>query len=136
MIAPEIHKAVHERIACPYCAEMIQPLATVCPFCRGPLINGRAVHPAHESRLKNRSRKSHVPDKSFVSSAVIVALLYLLCWPVSLVLNIVWYNEAKDLERTTGREPDGKGCLLATLVVGIILAVLSVIGIMAKASRM
>lgn len=116
-----------DRVACPYCAEPIHAAATICPHCRGPVSHGKAVHPA-----QRRGPAKHVPTpRSFTSLAVICALLYLLCWPLSLILNIFWYNEAGSIERETGQEPEGKGCLLATLIVGILLLGLLFIGFFA-----
>jgi len=119
------------RVACPYCAEPILLAATICPRCRGPVIQGKAVHPAH----RPAKRVAPVIEKSFISYAVICMLLYLLCWPLSLILNIMWYVEAKALENETGREPDGKGCLFVMLFVGVIILALIVIGMVTRAGQ-
>ena len=114
----------NERLPCPYCAEMIRPAASICPFCKGSLSGG--VPPLPPDRLPVRRTPPQV--KSFVSLAVICALLYLLCWPVGLILNLMWYGEAGNIQKDTRVEPEGKGCLLATLIVGFILLALVFIG--------
>ena len=120
-----------ERVPCPYCGELILLAATICPRCRGPVIQGKAVHPAH----RPAKRVAPVIEKSFISYAVICMLLYLLCWPLSLILNIMWFAEAKAVENEIGREPDGKGCLFVMLFVGVVFLALIIVGIVVNAGH-
>jgi hypothetical protein len=55
--------------------------------------------------------------RSFTTPAVITMILYFVFWLPGLIVNLVYLNEARALQRQTGREPDGKGCLVALLVV-------------------
>ncbi|MBN1574103.1 MAG: FHA domain-containing protein [Deltaproteobacteria bacterium] len=69
------------------------------------------------------------PYKSYLGMSFLVLGLYILVitWPVGLILNLVFYFEAKKFERAYGNPPDGKGCLLALLIWQIVMAVLSAI---------
>ena len=73
--------------------------------------------------------------KSFFSYAVIVALLFLLCWPVSLILNVFWYIEARTLERESRQTPEGKGCLQVLLAVSTGILILVIVGLIAGWGR-
>ena len=55
--------------------------------------------------------------KSFTTPAIITLVLYFVFWIRGLIANIVYYNEANSIQKRTGREPEGKGCLLALLIV-------------------
>lgn len=55
--------------------------------------------------------------KSFTTPAIITLVLYFVFWIPGFIANIVYYNEANSIQKRTGREPEGKGCLLALLIV-------------------
>ncbi len=58
------------------------------------------------------------PRRNFTESAVLVLVMYWLFYPVGVILNFVYLSEAGTLQRETGRQPEGRGCLLALLIVG------------------
>ena len=73
--------------------------------------------------------------KSYTGPAVIVFILYWLFWLPGLIVNFMYYNEAKRMERIAGQSLPGVGCLSALLwlnVVGIVLGVLAVLVLMAS----
>jgi hypothetical protein len=55
--------------------------------------------------------------KSYTNSAALTMILYWLCWPIGLVMNLVYLSEANQTHRAVGHSPAGKGCLIALLVV-------------------
>jgi hypothetical protein len=57
------------------------------------------------------------PRRNFTESAVLVLVMYWLFYPVGAILNFVYLSEARAVVRDTGRQPEGRGCLLALLVV-------------------
>ena len=59
------------------------------------------------------------PVPSFRTNAVIAFVLYLLFFLPGLIASAVWWNEARKVERRTGRTPPGKGCLTVMLYWGI-----------------
>jgi hypothetical protein len=67
-----------------------------------------------------------VEPKSFTTPAVITMVLYIVLWLPGLIANILYLNEAKGVQRRTGREPEGMGCLWALLIVFTILPILGV----------
>jgi pSer/pThr/pTyr-binding forkhead associated (FHA) protein len=84
----------------------------------------------------NINVSSPAPYKSYLGMSFLVLGLYILAvtWPVGLVLNLVFYFEAKKFERASGTPPDGKGCLLAMLiwqiamvVIGVVIAVIALL---------
>jgi hypothetical protein len=65
--------------------------------------------------------------KSYTGSAVIVFILYWLFWIPGLIVNWMYYNEAKRMEQIAGHSLPGVGCLTLMLwlnVVGVVLGVL------------
>lgn len=47
-------------------------------------------------------------------------VLYCFFWIPGLLANIVFYNEARAIRRSTGRAPEGMGCLAALFWMNII----------------
>lgn len=84
--------------------------------------------------MKRRTHSSG-PSKSFYPYAIIVALLLLICWPISLIMNVIWYFEAVAAERETRNKPEGKGCLLVLLILSLGLLILIVMGLITGWSR-
>jgi hypothetical protein len=69
-------------------------------------------------------RRINAEQKSFTTPAIITLVLYIVLWLPGLVANIVYLNEANNVQRISGREPEGKGCLIAMLVVFVGLPVI------------
>lgn len=68
---------------------------------------------------EDQIRRAVAEQKSFVGSAVVVLLLYLLCYIPGLIFNIMWMNEARAVKKVTGRSPHGSGCLGVMFFIGI-----------------
>jgi hypothetical protein len=71
-------------------------------------------------------------SKSYLNSAIMSFILYILFWPAGAVMNIIYLNQAKQTQSIIGREPEGKaylsammvGCFwfpIALIVVGLVL---------------
>jgi hypothetical protein len=69
--------------------------------------------------------------KSYTGSAVLVFFLYWLFWFPGLIVNYVYLNEAKRMEKVAGQSLPGTGCLIAMLWLNIIGFVIGVLGICA-----
>lgn len=66
-----------------------------------------------------------VKEESFTSKAITTLVLYFVMYIPGLIANIVFWNEARNVQARTGRAPEGKGCLTAMLImqlVGLVLA--------------
>ena len=64
--------------------------------------------------------------KSYTGSAVLVFFLYWLFWLPGLIVNYIFYREAKQMERTAGQSLPGVGCLsvMPSLnVLGVVLGI-------------
>lgn len=68
------------------------------------------------------------PAKSFTTPAVITMILYLVLWLPGLIANLVYLNEANAARQQSGVEPEGRGCLLALIVVFGLLPLLLIGG--------
>jgi hypothetical protein len=66
-------------------------------------------------------------QKSFTGRAFITWILYWIFYVPGLVMNLVWWNEAKSVKKVTGRSPSGMGCLTFLLIVHIILPIILII---------
>jgi cytosine/uracil/thiamine/allantoin permease len=76
--------------------------------------------------------------KSYTGSAVLVFILYLVFWLPGLIVNLMYYNEAKRMQRIAGQSLPGVGCLSVMLwlnVIAIVLGILAVLVLMASGSR-
>lgn len=65
------------------------------------------------------------PQRDYTSTAILVLILYWVMWLPGLIVNIITLNEANQVERETGRRPEGKGCLVALLWFNVIPAILT-----------
>ena len=68
-------------------------------------------------------RRVNAEQRSFTTPAIITLVLYFVLWLPGLIANIVYLNEASNVQRISGRAPEGKGCLIAMLIVFVGLPV-------------
>jgi len=76
--------------------------------------------------------------KSYTGSAVLVFILYLVFWLPGFIVNLMFYNEAKRMQRIAGQGLPGVGCISVMLwlnVIAIVLGILAVLVLMASGSR-
>jgi len=60
-------------------------------------------------------------QKSYVGKAFLTMFLYYLLWLPGMIMNIVYWSEAKRVRQITGESPSGMGCLLFLLITHLIL---------------
>ncbi len=58
-------------------------------------------------------RRFGAATRSFTTPAIITLVLYFVMWLPGFIANIVYWEEASNVQRITGRSPEGKGCLAA-----------------------
>ena len=66
--------------------------------------------------------------KSYIGAAIAVFLLYGLFWLPGFVANIAYLAEARRMKQIAGQPVSGAGCLWLTLLYGIVLPILAIIG--------
>lgn len=66
------------------------------------------------------------PMRSFRWRAFLALILYFPFFLPGLIANIIWWNQARNLQAATGIAPRGKGCLTVMLVCAVIMMLLSV----------
>jgi hypothetical protein len=66
--------------------------------------------------------------RSYTTPAVITMILYLVLWLPGLIANVVYLSNANDDRRVSGVEPQGRGCLIALVVVFGALPLLACVG--------
>jgi hypothetical protein len=66
--------------------------------------------------------------KSYTGSAVLVFFLYWLLYFPGLIVNYLYYQEAKKMERLAGQGLPGVGCLTAMLWINVIAFALGILG--------
>ena len=69
-------------------------------------------------------RQRAAATRTYVTPAVITLVLYFVFWLPGLVANIVYYMQASNDQALVGRAPEGKGCLVALLVLFVGIPVL------------
>ncbi len=74
-------------------------------------------------------RRFGAATRSFTTRAIITFVLYLVFWLPGAVANIVYWREANNVQRVTGRAPESKGCLVAMLWLFAILPALLVLAL-------
>lgn len=62
-------------------------------------------------------RQRAAATRDYTTPAVITLILYFVCWLPGVIANVIYYLQARQDEALVGREPQGKGCLLALLIV-------------------
>jgi hypothetical protein len=65
--------------------------------------------------------------KSYTGAAVLVFILYWVFWLPGFIVNLIYYNEAKKMEKVAGQSLPGMGCLTIQLALGIIGLILAVV---------
>lgn len=105
-----------DRVVCPHCGGYVE-VGTHCPLCRSPF--GYPSRPVDVHR-------------SFVGQAVVTLVLYFLCWPVGIIANLLWYNEARRVGDATGVDPAGRGCLFVMGVIGVGITALVLLGLVTR----
>lgn len=66
-------------------------------------------------------RRRAAVTRDYTTPAVITLILYFILWLPGAVANVVYYLQARNDEALAGTAPQGKGCLLALLIVFLIL---------------
>jgi len=70
-------------------------------------------------------------QKSFGSKAFLCWVMYWFFWLPGFIMNIVYLNEAKQVEQLTGSKPPGKGCLSLLLFVYVTVPLILLVLILA-----
>jgi len=70
--------------------------------------------------------RAMVSQRSFTTPAVITMVLYFVLYIPGIIANLLYLNEAYQVQRITGQSPPGKGCLITQLFVFVILPVIGV----------
>jgi hypothetical protein len=118
---------------CPNCGQELRDEDQFCPNCGAPRPLETSPDPYSDpygdaaERTETQSNipsfstgpilQAAAPQRSFVTPAVITLALYWFLWFPGLIANIVFWNEAKNVEHVTGKAPEGYGCLLVLFVV-------------------
>ncbi|TVR71581.1 MAG: hypothetical protein EA415_11115 [Sphaerobacteraceae bacterium] len=71
----------------------------------------------HESIDIDYERQRAAATRDYTTPAVITLILYFVCWLPGIIANVIYYLQAQKDEAMIGRAPQGKGCLLALLLV-------------------
>jgi hypothetical protein len=81
----------------------------------------------HDQELdQSRNNESPAPGESYVRYAVLSLVLYFALWVPGFLVNTVYLARALGEERETGRAPEGKGCLIALIIAGMVVPILGV----------
>ena len=80
-------------------------------------------------------RKMALATKSFTGSAILTLVLYFFLWVPGLIANILFYREAREVRRVTGRAPAGMGLLSFMFWASVIPFILLVLVIIPQCSR-
>lgn len=87
------------------------------------VVSPRQPWSERDSSAHHREYRHFAAQRSFTTPAVITLVLYLVLWLPGLIANLVYLQEANNVQRITGEEPEGKGCLVAMLVAFILLPI-------------
>jgi hypothetical protein len=68
-------------------------------------------------RRTRRDRGDVHRRRNFTDNALLCMVMYVLLYPIGFVLNLAYLGEARAYQRLTGEQPEGRGCLLALLIV-------------------
>jgi hypothetical protein len=81
--------------------------------------------PDRENSRQQEQQESS-PSENYVRPAILALVLYFVLWAPGFLVNAVYLSRALGEERRTGKAPEGKGCLIAVLVAGLVVPVLGV----------
>ena len=76
--------------------------------------------------------------KSYTGAAVLTFVLYWLLWLPGFIVNVIYYREAKRMERVAGQNLPGVGCLSIMFwwqIVMLALVALLIFGVCGSSSR-
>ena len=66
-------------------------------------------------------RRTSAQMKSYTGSAIVVLILYWIFWIPGLIANVIYYQEAKRMEKIAGHGLPGVGCLTILLLFNVII---------------
>jgi hypothetical protein len=66
--------------------------------------------------------------KSYTGSSILVLVLYLVLWLPGFIANILYYRDARQMERVAGHSLPGSGCLAVMLWLNVIGFIIGLIG--------
>jgi hypothetical protein len=66
--------------------------------------------------------------KSYTGPSILVLVLYLFLWLPGFIANILYYSDAKRMERIAGYSLPGSGCLAVMLWLNVISFILGLLG--------
>jgi len=98
---------------CPACGESILVEAKLCRHC------GSSADEVARTLVRRSFRRPAPP--SFVSQAVIAFLAYFMGWIPGVILNVIFWADARRLKRETGQEPEGWTALTVMIWVFIVM---------------
>ncbi len=75
----------------------------------------------------NSTERTIARMKSYVLPAVFVLFLYTLGWVPGFIVNLLYYNDAKRMERIAGEGLPGSGCLSLLLWANVAVVVLAIL---------
>ena len=122
---------------CQNCTEALPNDARFCPACGHPRHGQHALASNSFTSLQmpttaqspigrvappswNRAdelQRAMATQRSFVTPAVITLVLYVILWLPGFIANIAYLFEIRNVQRVSGQEPEGKGCLVALFFV-------------------
>ena len=68
--------------------------------------------------------------KSYTGTAILALVLYWLFWPAGFIVNYIYMQEAKRMERVAGQSLPGQGCLIALFWFNLLSLALVIGGIL------
>jgi len=123
---------------CPSCGKETPENSSFCLHCGKPIIAPAAAPggPVQDRTTSiSETKQTAVPGdeitaarmKSYTGSAVLVFFLYWLFYLPGLIVNYMYLQEAKRMEKVAGKSLPGTGCLSVMLWVNVIAIVLGVL---------
>ena len=126
---------------CPSCGKEVPEGSSFCLHCGEPtaapataqstpiLTVDRTLpdHPAAAEFTAADAERSAARMKSYTAAAVLVFFLYWLFYLPGLIVNYIYWKEAKEMEELAGQPLPGRGCLAAMLCFSVGIIVLGVL---------